>query len=418
MKRNLIWAFVGISLFPFAAKAITVEGDSVGTKVVNGKTFVLVKVTSGDNLTAIARQYNTTIQYVREVNKLPDTNIQLGQVLMVPAKVQTNAAQTVVKPATQPVAAEPKPATNGGGEVKKHKVEPGESLFGVARKYNIGVDQIKKWNSLSSDALRVGQVLIVSDPANKVAEVETKPSITETKPVVTPEDKPKQQDAPADKPSEPASDASTQTSPQVNEPGTHVVKPGETLYGIARLYGMDARDLKVLNKLEDPNLKVGQVLNVKMDPPANPNQGTALVDMIVGSKPGDSTAVKEAYPDLKVLTAASNTMIAPEAKVTTYKDKASGKTYKQVEEEGSVGPIEDYITDQTKFYVFHRYLPVGSYVRIDFPEKGQSILAEVTNQLPARDPYLVRVSAKCLDYLMIRQPGANVKVKYVLPAGN
>ena len=105
------------------------------------------------------------------------------------------------------------------------------------------------------------------------------------------------------------------------------------------------------------------------------------------------------------------------AVVTVYKDKSTGVSYKRVEETGRVGAIQDFATDQTRFYAFHRYLPTGSYIRVDYPQKGQSILVEVINQLPEKDPYTVRLSAKCMDYLMIREAGAEVRLRYVIPFG-
>jgi len=376
--------------------AASLPGDSVGVKQVGDKKVLLVRVVSGDNLSSLARQFGTSVEKIREMNQLSGTQIQLGQVLQFPMRA---GASNPTKPTVANVA-----PTKPSPEIQKHKVAPGESLFAVSKKYGVTVDQIKKWNNLTSDGLNVGQVLVVSDPAATANVPNPTPSVNpDTGNSQNPPDAQTIVPNPADT--------------AVAAPGTHIVKPGESLYGIARLYNMEARDLKVLNKLEDPNLKVGQILKVKMDLPANPNQGKALMNMI-GEASGDSGAVKEIYPDLRVLTASATTMVPPEAKVTTYRDKATGKTYRQIEEEGTVGPIEDFVTDQTKFYAFHRYLPVGSYVRIDFPEKGQSILAEVTNQLPPKDAYTIRLSAKCLDYLMVRKPGSTVKVKYVLPLAN
>lgn len=397
MKQMLTLIYMGLVAAPLFGHPV-MPGDSIGKKIVDGKAYVMLKVTKGDNLGAIARQYNSSVENLRQINQLSGENINIGQVLLVPARGKSTGASLggvpfvapevvpAPKPATATPAPTPKPASaqKPAGDPKKHTVVAGESLFAVARAHSVSVEQIKRWNNLTSDGLRVGQVLVVSEPASK--------------PVT----------------SESPGTAAVDSQPVKEKPGLHVVKPGETLYGIARQYGMDARDLKVLNKIEDPNLKVGQTLRVRQDPPANPNQGRELIEMM--ATPSDSGTSKEAFTDLKVLTAAPGTMVAPEAKTSIYKDKASGKTFKRVEEEGTVGVIDDYVTDQTKFYAFHRYLPVGSYIRIDYPEKGQSILAEVTNQLPARDPHVVRLSSKCLDYLMIRQAGAAVKVRYVIPS--
>jgi LysM repeat protein len=41
-------------------------------------------------------------------------------------------------------------------------VQPKESLYGISKKYGVTVDDIKKWNNLTSDNLHIGQQLIIS----------------------------------------------------------------------------------------------------------------------------------------------------------------------------------------------------------------------------------------------------------------
>jgi LysM repeat protein len=178
---------------------------------------------------------------------------------------------------------------------------------------------------------------------------------------------------------------------------------------------MDVSELRKINRLENATIKEGQALRVKADSNENPNQGTSLIDAI--EQVQDSAPKLEQFPDLKVLTAPKATTVPAAAVVTVYKDKSTGVSYKRVEETGRVGTIQDFATDQTRFYAFHRYLPTGSYIRVDYPQKGQSILVEVINQLPEKDPYTVRLSAKCMDYLMIREAGAEVRLRYVIPFG-
>ncbi|MCS7019609.1 MAG: LysM peptidoglycan-binding domain-containing protein [Cytophagales bacterium] len=45
-----------------------------------------------------------------------------------------------------------------------HTVQPGDSLFAIARRYGVSVDSIRMWNALRSDALSVGQQLRVAPP--------------------------------------------------------------------------------------------------------------------------------------------------------------------------------------------------------------------------------------------------------------
>ncbi len=49
-----------------------------------------------------------------------------------------------------------------GQDFNKHKVQPKEGLYSIARKYNVTVAELKDWNNLESDELRVGQQLIIS----------------------------------------------------------------------------------------------------------------------------------------------------------------------------------------------------------------------------------------------------------------
>ena len=45
-----------------------------------------------------------------------------------------------------------------------HTVQPGETLFRISRKYHVSVDKLRKWNSLPSDTIEVGQKLIIAQP--------------------------------------------------------------------------------------------------------------------------------------------------------------------------------------------------------------------------------------------------------------
>ncbi len=47
-------------------------------------------------------------------------------------------------------------------DIKMHAVQPKEGLYSISKKYGITVDQIKEWNNLQNDTLKVGQQLIIS----------------------------------------------------------------------------------------------------------------------------------------------------------------------------------------------------------------------------------------------------------------
>lgn len=94
-------------------------------------------VTKGDNLYAIAREYNTTVQELMKINNLTSNLLSLGQVLKVPT--------TATSPST--------PTEN------TYTVKSGDTLYSIARKFGTTVTNIQNKNNLSGTTLRLGQVL-------------------------------------------------------------------------------------------------------------------------------------------------------------------------------------------------------------------------------------------------------------------
>lgn len=303
-------------------------------------------------------------------------------------------------------AAQQKPATQMevGNGPRKHVVQKGETLYAISRKYAVSVEEIQKWNNLEGASLSIGQELIVSSPEQTAEKLAEK--------VV-----------------------SAAAPPEIDKNAdVHVVKPGETLYAISRMYDVPVGDIKKLNRLADGNISIGQRLILRSDgvttvatsekPPkaekapkeakeANPNQGVELITMIkdtVEEDPVDETAV-----EMEVLKVEESVKLDPGAKLEDYTDKASGKKYQRVTENGKAGKIEDFSTDQTKFYAFHKYLPAGSYIRVDFPDRSQSILCEVRSQLDKNDSHVVRLTAKCMEYLRMEGGEGEVVLRYVVP---
>jgi hypothetical protein len=48
-----------------------------------------------------------------------------------------------------------------------HAVGQGETMYGISRMYSITVDQLKAWNGLTANELKVGQVLLIAQPMNQ-----------------------------------------------------------------------------------------------------------------------------------------------------------------------------------------------------------------------------------------------------------
>ncbi|MGB5946764.1 LysM peptidoglycan-binding domain-containing protein, partial [Paenisporosarcina sp.] len=115
-------------------------------------------VKSGDTLGKIANLYKTTVKNIQQLNNISSHIIYPGQKLKVSGTVQaTPPAPKPATPAPAPVAPKPEVPTNPANTV--YTIVSGDTLSGIAYRHRTTVDQLMKWNNLTSTALRVGQKL-------------------------------------------------------------------------------------------------------------------------------------------------------------------------------------------------------------------------------------------------------------------
>lgn len=142
-------------------------------------------VKNGDTLYGIANKYGLSVDELKSMNKLKSNNLSIGQKLLVGGTI--NDLNT---------------------EYDTYVVKSGDNLYSIARKYNTTVDNLMLINNLSNNLLSVGQRLLV---------------------------------------------------PRINS-NTYVVKAGDTLYGISKTNNVSVSELMKINNLKDENLSIGQVL--------------------------------------------------------------------------------------------------------------------------------------------------------------
>ncbi len=138
-------------------------------------------------------------------------------------------------------------------EVKKtHTVRSGEKLSTIARKYGVTVADLKNWNYVGKKGLKPGKKLIVyvrEQQPPKIKELEVKA------------DSKNDQNLAANKDGD-AKLVAVNTSSK-EEYFIHKVKKGESLFSIAKKYGVAVEDVKSLNNLKTNDLNSGQVLKLK-----------------------------------------------------------------------------------------------------------------------------------------------------------
>jgi len=147
--------------------------DSVGTETSEGKIVILHKVEPKETLYAISKKYGVPVADITAANPGSEMGIGLGQILKIPT--QKNAT-TEVETTVEIEQGNPTIET----ENKYHTVKPGETLYAISTLYPCTVDDIKNWNGLTSNALDVGQKLIVGKQeidVEDVIEIEEKAEI-------------------------------------------------------------------------------------------------------------------------------------------------------------------------------------------------------------------------------------------------
>ena len=122
-------------------------------------------VSSGDTLGSIARRQGTTVADLKAINNLRSDLVRVGDTLLIPAAMPS-ATAAVTPNLTLPTSTSdsaPAPvAATAGGKSLQHTVMPGETLGGIARRYNVKVSAIAMANNIADPTkMRAGQSLTI-----------------------------------------------------------------------------------------------------------------------------------------------------------------------------------------------------------------------------------------------------------------
>ena len=107
-----------------------------------------------------------------------------------------------------------------------YMVQKGDSLWSIAKKFGISVDELKKMNQLSNNMIQIGQILQITDSKNN---------------------------------------------------NSYIVQAGDTLYSISKKVGLSVEEIKSINGLSSNVLKVGQVLKFTRDDNPVEQEGVYIV---------------------------------------------------------------------------------------------------------------------------------------------
>ena len=194
---------------------------------------VVHRVRTGDTLHAVAAKYRTTVPNLKRWNNLDGTTIRPGQRLIAYYGERGDG------PATETDA----PVNVASGRLE-YRVQTGDTLSSIARKFSAGLDDLCRWNSLAKDAvIKPGDRLLVGEPRSEPATAGTVSVPHATRPTAT--------------------GSSGDSGSAVDGGIRHKVKRGDTLTGIARLYDVSVQQVRVWNDLgREGVIYPGQVLRI------------------------------------------------------------------------------------------------------------------------------------------------------------
>jgi LysM repeat protein len=168
-------------------RAVTLYGGYKYVPV-SGSNYYVVK--KGDSLWSIARANGLTVDELKSLNNLSSNVLHVGDTLLISSA----------------------DSTGDDGNDNYYVVKSGDTLWSIARKYNLSVNELKALNNLSSNGLSVGQRLIVGKESSN----------------------------------------------------DYVVSAGDTLWAIARKFNVSIDDIKALNNLSSNNLSIGMILKIPL----------------------------------------------------------------------------------------------------------------------------------------------------------
>ena len=196
-----------------AEAVVRALADYIGVSYIppEGAEEIYYTVKKGDTLYGIAKQFGISVDELKISNYLTNNTLRVGQTLVIPKIEESDSTYE-----------------------NKYIVKKGDTLYSIAKRYGMTVDELKDLNHITNDILSIGQELIITDE-------------------------------------------------NTNPLDTYTVKSGDTLYSIANRFGHTVDEIKQLNHLTSDILSVGQVLNI-----SNNNDSSSDSDPIYIVKKGDS----------------------------------------------------------------------------------------------------------------------------------
>ena len=199
--------------------------------------WVRHQVKKGDSLKYIAAKYQTTPEVIKAVNNLHSSHLSRNQNLMVPVASQALASYKLS--ATERLNELQNTPQNDGVKVT-HTVKTGDTWWNIARRHNVGVKQLARWNGQAPrDKLMPGQELVIWSRAEHKAEAT---NLLQIDNIMIPDER------------------------RIVQRIGYRVRRGDSLTRISHKFNVSVAQLRRWNRLSaNPRLRVGQKITLFVD---------------------------------------------------------------------------------------------------------------------------------------------------------
>lgn len=277
----------------------------------------------------------------------------------------------------------------GGQRFVRHRVAQGETMFALSRRYKVTVDQITAANPQLKSGLGIGEVVLIPrpGPAGKAAAAPAPAKAAASTPVST---------------------------PTAAVPDRYTVGKGETLFGIARRFGLSPAELILLNHLPAGGaVRVGQELQLR--------EGGAAASPAAAGAATTAPAPATPAPKINPTAPAQVATVTPATPAERREEAAEAKSPTHASElvtrktdVGIASTIANSGTD--KYLALHKTAPVGTIMQVKNQMNGQSVYVRVIGPLPdtgENENILVRLSPRAVQKLGTTDAKFRVETSYV-----
>ncbi|MFT5306564.1 MAG: LysM repeat protein [Chitinophagales bacterium] len=206
--------------------------DVAPTEVKNGVTFYVHTVQKSQTAYGLSKMYKVSVGEIYKYNPTSKDGLSIGEVLYIPSskKPTTKVTPVVV---TAPVEGLQNEVFEDTTELT-HVVKSGETLYFIAKKYSISLENLKAANTGASANLKIGDKLTIpldkvnkNNVVNPIVKNPINPTVSLGDSVIV-----------------------------------HKVKRGETLYSLTKLYGVDEASIREENGGLVDGLKRGELIRI------------------------------------------------------------------------------------------------------------------------------------------------------------